>query len=194
MIVLHGLGDSIEGYRWLPPALNLPWLNYALVNAPDGYFGGYSWYGIQGDSNPGVVRSRKLLFELLDHFREEGFLTESTYLFGFSQGCLMTWEIGMRYPHCLAACIGISGYVHQVDTLLTEISPLAKQQHFLITHGYQDPLIPLVPVRDTVKKIKRQGFDVDWREFQKEHTIAGAEEIDLIRQFVLQHRKGSTQH
>jgi phospholipase/carboxylesterase len=35
MIVLHGLGDSIEGYRWLPPALDLAGLNYLLVNAPD---------------------------------------------------------------------------------------------------------------------------------------------------------------
>ena len=35
MIVLHGLGDSMEGYRWLPEALQLPWLNYLLVNAPD---------------------------------------------------------------------------------------------------------------------------------------------------------------
>ena len=24
LVVLHGLGDSIEGYRWLPPALRLP--------------------------------------------------------------------------------------------------------------------------------------------------------------------------
>src|ERR1041385_281011 len=42
LIALHGLGDSIEGYRWLPNALSLPWLNYLLVNAPDEYYGGYS--------------------------------------------------------------------------------------------------------------------------------------------------------
>src|SRR2546428_7922846 len=43
LIMLHGLGDSIAGFRWLPPALNLPWLNYLLVNAPDQYYGGYFW-------------------------------------------------------------------------------------------------------------------------------------------------------
>lgn len=37
MVMLHGLGDSLEGYRWLPEVLNFPWLNYALVNAPDEY-------------------------------------------------------------------------------------------------------------------------------------------------------------
>ena len=44
LIMLHGLGDSIAGYRWMPEALDLPWLNYLLVNAPDQYYGGYSWY------------------------------------------------------------------------------------------------------------------------------------------------------
>ena len=24
MVVLHGLGDSMEGYRWLPTGLNVP--------------------------------------------------------------------------------------------------------------------------------------------------------------------------
>src|SRR2546421_11134739 len=49
MIVLHGLGDSMEGYRWLPAALGLPWLHYLLVNGPDPYFGGYAWYDFSGD-------------------------------------------------------------------------------------------------------------------------------------------------
>ena len=68
MVMLHGLGDSIEGYRWLPEAMNLPWLNYLLVNAPDEYYGGYSWFNLD-DQKPGVVRSRKLLFALLDDLR-----------------------------------------------------------------------------------------------------------------------------
>ena len=46
MVVLHGLGDSMEGYRWLPEMLGLPWLNYLLVNAPDAYYGGHSWFDV----------------------------------------------------------------------------------------------------------------------------------------------------
>ena len=68
-MVLHGLGDSIEGWRWLPGALDLPGLNYLLVNAPDEYYGGYSWFDYPGDIVPGIHRSRKLLFELLDDLR-----------------------------------------------------------------------------------------------------------------------------
>src|SRR5215468_3934030 len=82
MIMLHGLGDSLEGFRWLPEALNLPWINYLLVNAPDEYYGGYSWYDFAGNIAPGVLRSRKLLFELLDNQRAKGFATEETVLGG----------------------------------------------------------------------------------------------------------------
>ncbi len=58
LVALHGLGDSKAGMRWLPEALDLPWLNFLLVNAPDEYYGGFSWYDIYGDSAPGVRRSR----------------------------------------------------------------------------------------------------------------------------------------
>src|SRR2546423_1619826 len=97
MIMLHGLGDSIEGYRWFPEAMNLPWLNYLLVNAPDEYYGGYSWFDYQGDIAPGVQRSRQSLFELLDAQRSAGFSTGQTILGGFSQGCLISVEVGLRY-------------------------------------------------------------------------------------------------
>ncbi len=189
MVILHGLGDSLEGYRWLPAALNLPWLSYALVNAPDSYFGGYSWYDLPGDSHPGIVRSRKQLFELLDCLHETECPSASTYLFGFSQGCLMAWEIGIRYPRRLAACIGISGYAHQADKLLAEASPVAGEQHFLITHGRRDPLIPIDPVRADIEKFRQNSIQIEWREFQKEHTIAGLEEVETIRRFVQQHRR-----
>ena len=96
MVVLHGLGDSSAGYRWLPGALQLPSMNYLLVNAPDAYYGGFSWYDLAGEPGPGVRRSRDQLFELLDQLRAAGFPTEGTVLFGFSQGCLMTIEVGMR--------------------------------------------------------------------------------------------------
>src|ERR1043165_8410627 len=86
MIVLHGLGDSMDGYRWLPAALRATWLNHLLVNAPDSYYGGYSGYDYAGDARPGVLRSRRLLFELLDRQCENGFPAEQTILFGFSQG------------------------------------------------------------------------------------------------------------
>lgn len=185
MIVLHGLGDSTAGFRWLPATLNLPWLNYLLVNAPDTYYGGYSWYDFTGDMTAGVKRSTKLLFQLLEHQRANGFPTDQTTMFGFSQGCLMTMEIGLLYPHRFAGLVGISGYVSDPDKLVKELSPVAREQRILITHGYQDPIVPFAETREQINILKAAGLHIDWHEFQKGHTIAGEPEISLIRDFVI---------
>jgi len=180
--MLHGLGDSIEGYRWLPEALNLPWLNYLLVNAPDDYYGGYAWFDLN-NIMPGVQRSRKLLFELLDDLPARGFPAEQTTLSGFSQGCLMAVDIGLRYPHRLAGIVGISGWVHEPDKLLAELPPVARQQRLLMTHGTGDPLIPIAQVRPQIPLLKAAGLNVEWREFAKPHTMI-EEEIAVVRDFV----------
>ena len=184
LVMLHGLGDSIAGYSWLPVALNLPWLNYLLVNAPDPYYGGFSWYDFMGDMIPGVQRSRKLLFEVLDAQREKGFLTEQTILGGFSQGCLMSFDAGLRYPHRLAGIIGISGYVCDPEELVKEMSRFALQEPVLMTHGTQDPLIPIAEVRKQAQQLKAAGLKLEWHEFAKPHTIAGELELKVIRDFI----------
>ena len=62
MIVLHGLGDSMEGYRWLPQAMQLPWLSYLLVNAPDRYYTGFSWYPLDDGSGTSRRTQPKIAF------------------------------------------------------------------------------------------------------------------------------------
>lgn len=184
MVVLHGLGDSVDGYRWLPPMLKLPRLNYLLVNAPDEYFGGFSWYDFMGDADTGVRRSRRLLFELLDEQRRHGFPSEQTVLFGFSQGCLMVVDVGFRYPERLAGLVGVSGHVHEPQELLQALSPVAKEQVLLATHGILDPLIPCGMAKNQYQLLQKHGLHVEWHEFTKVHTIEGEDEINLIRRFV----------
>lgn len=185
--MLHGLGDSIEGYRWMSETLNLPWLNFFLVNAPDEYFGGFSWFDYPDNLAPGILRSRKLLTELLDGFSVKGFQPQDITLGGFSQGGVMTINAGLRYSHRLAGLVDISGWVFEIDALLKEISPANREQRVLITHGPYDPLIPFDPVEEQAQQLKAAGLKVEWHEFPKAHTIYGNEEIDVIRQFV---RKG----
>jgi phospholipase/carboxylesterase len=184
LVMLHGLGDSREGYRWMPEELALPWLNYLLVDAPDAYYGGFSWFEFAGDIVPGVGRSRKLLFDLLDAQRAKGFPTEQTVLGGFSQGCLMSIDVGLRYPRRLAGIVGISGFVCEPERLLRELSPVGKEQRLLITHGDFDPMVPIGMTRRQIQQLQAAGLNIDWREFPKAHTIAGESELALMRSFI----------
>jgi phospholipase/carboxylesterase len=183
MIVLHGLGDSVEGYRWWPEAMQLPWLNYLLVNAPDPYYGGFAWYDLE-DPARGIERSRLLLFQLLDQLAGKDFPPDKIVFSGFSQGCLLSMEIGARYQHLLAGIVGISGYVYEPDRLVKELAPEATRQRFLVTHGTQDPLIPIIKVRPQIEILRQAGLQIEWREFVKAHTIAGEAEMSVIREFV----------
>ena len=183
-VVLHGLGDSPAGWRWLPDALKLPSLNYLLVCAPDEYYGGYSWFDYPGDIAPGIHRSRKLLFELLDSLLAKNFPADQITLGGFSQGCLMSLETGLRYPHRLAGIVGISGWVFELENLLRDLTPIGKAQRVLITHGHYDPILPFAEVKAQVGQLQAAGLKVQWNDFPKEHTVHGEAEISVIRDFV----------
>jgi phospholipase/carboxylesterase len=184
MVIMHGLGDSLESYRTLPQELSLPGLNYLLVNAPQPALGGYAWFDFPGDSGPGIIRSFGQLSKLLDVLREQGFPSEQTMLFGFSQGCTMTWELGIRYPHRFAGCIGISGFMRDPAPLWQDRSAVALKQRFLITHGMLDDLIPCAQAQIQVDFMAAAGVQVVWKEIVKAHTIDAFGEMLLVKHFV----------
>src|SRR5690242_11076599 len=82
LVVLHGLGDSSAGFHWLQDELGIDSLNYLLLNAPEPYYTGYSWYDIDNPL-PGIERSRKLLARVLEQTAREGYSPDQTFLFGF---------------------------------------------------------------------------------------------------------------
>ncbi len=184
MLMMHGLGDSHEGYLWLPSAMQLPWLHYALPDAPDPYYGGYSWFDIFGDPVPGVRRSYALLAELLDELQHRGWPADQMVVGGFSQGGLMALEVALRYPRRLAGVVCISGAVCEPETLLREQSPVARQQRILATHGRYDDILPIEVTRRQIRRLQEGGIPIEWVEFEKAHTIAGETELNLLRQFV----------
>jgi phospholipase/carboxylesterase len=104
----------------------------------------------------------------------------------------MTVDAGFRYPHLFAGLIGISGYIFEPEKLLKDLSPVAKQQHLLFTHGTQDPLIPFAQVRAQINFLKAAGLEIEWHEFVKAHTTAGEEELEVIRTFIRGRYAGAT--
>ena len=121
---------------------------------------------------------------MLDDLRAKNFPADQITLGGFSQGCLLAIETGLRYPHRLAGIVGISGWVYELEKLLRELSPVARQQRLLMTHGHLDPLVPFANIREQAKQLKAAGLHVEWREFPKAHTIHGEPEMAVIREFV----------
>ncbi len=182
-IVLHGLGDSLEGFRFLPDLFGLPRLNYLLLNAPEPYYIGYAWFDLE-DPAPGILAGRALLRGLFAELVEQGWPSRDLLLFGFSQGCLMSIDFGLRYEHPLAGIVGISGYAAFLDRLDAELHPQALRQAWLITHGDEDELLPIARTRGQIERLKAAGVPVEWHEFSKGHTLDPDLELPLIREWI----------
>lgn len=187
LVVLHGLGDSSKGFRFLPQMLKIPGLHYLLVNAPDEYFTGFSWFDLYGDAESGVRRSRDLVASVLDEALSVGWAAEDIGLFGFSQGCLMALDAACRYPQALGAIVGVSGFTAFQEEYPEKLSPAARQQKILVTHGTHDPLLPLEVTQGQVMALKGMGLQVKWKVYEKDHTIEPRQEVDDIRSFLQKH-------
>ena len=184
VVVLHGLGDSANGFTWLQEELGIDTLNFLLLNAPTPYYVGFSWYDLFPHQLPGIVESRKLLEGVFNETQQHGYPPEKTFLFGFSQGCLMTLEFGARHQHRLAGYVGISGYSIDPDALVRGLNPAVNRGGWLVTHGLYDELIPVEKVREQIKVLKEGGFSIDYREYAKSHTIDPQRELPEIREFI----------
>ena len=185
MIVLHGRGDSYEGYEWLPGFLELEDMNYVMFNAPFEYFGGYSWYDLPPNQLPGIAYSSGLLAQSLDMlFEHSEFKPSSTYLFGFSQGALLSFEFGARYEQILKGYIALSGYIYDPKLLIKEVdSDKLKQLRYFATHGIYDDVLPFEESKKQIEYLKLQGMDVTFYELEKEHNIS-EEEMDLMLEWM----------
>jgi len=183
-VVLHGRGDSLEGFLWLPEELELPRLNFLLLNAPQPYFGGYSWYDFAPNQEPGILHGRMLLQRLFADLAAQGWPGASTLLFGFSQGCLMAVDFALRHAEPLAGIVGVSGTVYAPERAAAEMHPQAARQRWLMTHGTTDDVLPIGRTRAQVEVLRAAGVPIEWHEFPKAHEIDFRAELPLLRAWI----------
>lgn len=187
-LVLHGLGDSKSGWKPVAAELKLPELGWCFAQAPVSYYGGWSWFDIYADHSIDQDQqraSRAALTELIDHLLSTLKIpSERLFLMGFSQGCLMTLDHGLRANRRFAGLIGISGFLTQLDDYPAAFGSAIKQQHLLLTHGLYDTVLPIAPTRRMKDRLLALGVPLDWREYAKEHSLDPARELGDLRAFL----------
>ncbi len=183
MIILHGRGDSSEGFIGLPEFLDIDEMNYLLLDAPFEYFTGFSWYQLPPDQLPGIEYSSKLLSEILDELFEEKFNADESFLFGFSQGSLLTFEFGARYHKVLAGYIAVSGYIYDAQKLLKDMNQDVNESNWLCTHGTYDDVLPFDISKEQVEILQNGGFDIEFKSYKKDHSI-DRDELTMISEWM----------
>ena len=192
VVICHGLGDSHRGWLPIVPYLQLPQCGFVVVDAPNVYYDGFSWFRIPGITNPmdtpedfaqDFAASRQVLRDFLVHLGDAyGVTADRLFLMGFSQGCQMVLATGMRAADRYRGIIGISGRFGDIGDYPAAFGPAAHKQDYLVTHGYHDPLLPLETTREQIETLRDEhGLNMDWREYVKEHSIDPDHEIPAIR-------------
>lgn len=185
LIALHGRGGSAADFEGLEESWQVPGLSFIYLDGPDPFYAGRSWFDLPPHPLPGILRSRELLAQLFVFLDKSGFPPEHCFLLGFSQGALLTFEFGARYERQLAGYIGISGHVHDVNQLIAEARPdIARKGSWLRTHGLHDQQLSVEIARAQSLAMKKAGFNLDYREYDKGHTFDFKREMPEICQWV----------
>lgn len=79
-----------------------------------------------------------------------------TFLFGFSQGTMMSIHVGPQRKAALAGIVGFSGRVLDADLLKTAKS----KPPILLVHGDADQTVPYESLGIAAKALKANGFEV----------------------------------
>ncbi len=196
VIILHGLGADGNDFVPFTTELDLSAIGpvrFLFPNAPTRPVtinGGYvmrAWYDILGadlqkrEDETGLRESQSQITALLDREVERGMPAHRIVLGGFSQGCAMTLQTGLRYKHRLGGLLGMSGYLPLAATTAAERSDANQLVPIFMAHGQQDDIIPIARATATRDTLKALGYDVQWHDYPMPHSVVMEEIADINR-------------
>jgi phospholipase/carboxylesterase len=194
IIWMHGLGADGNDFVPLVRELNLsglPGIRFVFPHAntmPVTINGGYvmrAWYDIMGTDlvkreDEGGLRASQLQVEaLIAREKARGIPASRIILAGFSQGCAMTLQTGLRHPEKLAGLLCLSGYVPLSATVPTERTKESLETPIFMVHGTHDGVIPVARAHQSRDLLQSMGYQVEWHEYMMQHSLC-QEEVDDI--------------
>jgi phospholipase/carboxylesterase len=194
IIWMHGLGADGSDFVPIVRELDLtgcPPIRFVFPHAPSmpvTVNNGYdmpAWYDILGidlvqrEDEKGLRASQAAIEMLIAQEKERGIAVDRIVLAGFSQGCAMAIQTGLRHPEKLAGLLCLSGYVPIHTTVQSERHDANQHTPIFMAHGRYDQVIPIDRAEKSRDLLQMLGYKVEWHEYPMEHTVC-AEEVGHI--------------
>lgn len=170
VIFLHGYGADGADLLGLAAPLgpHLPGVAFYAPDAPEPCTGnpfGRQWFPIpwlDGSTEAAAETSMQRSVADLDAFidkvlADEGLSPEQLFLFGFSQGTMMSLHVAPRRAEPLAGVVGFSGRLLAPERLTEET---ISQPPILLLHGDADEVVPPESLPQAAEALEGAGFDV----------------------------------
>jgi phospholipase/carboxylesterase len=169
IVLLHGYGADGADLIGLAGPLSgvLPDATFLSPDAPHPCAVnpmGRQWFPIswidgssEAEMQAGFVSAAAALKDwLIETMAAEGVTPAQTALVGFSQGTMLSLEVGPALDEPLAGIVGFSGRLANPD-----MTPVSRPPVALI-HGDRDEVIPVQALQDTSQALAAKAFDVRW--------------------------------
>jgi phospholipase/carboxylesterase len=194
VIWLHGLGADGNDFVPIVKELDLsglPGIRFIFPHArtiPVTVNNGYvmrAWYDITGaelvrrEDEAGLRASQLEIEAFIEREKARGIPASRIVLAGFSQGCAMTIQAGLRHPEPLAGLLCLSGYVPLSPKLPLERSEAALATPVFMAHGRFDQVVPFNRAELSRDLLVSMGCKVEWHEYAMQHTLC-LEEVGHI--------------
>jgi len=198
VIWLHGLGADGNDFAPLVPELKLndmPAIRFVFPHAPvrpvtiNNGMSMRAWYDIfapdlvRREDEPGLRLSQQAVQALIARENERGIPTDKIVLAGFSQGCAMTLQTGLRMDQKLAGLVGLSGYLPLAAMADAERHAANQDTPIFLAHGVMDPVVALPRAEATRQALLDMGYPLTWKTYNMPHSVC-LEEVEDIAAFL----------
>ena len=185
VVLLHGFGANMHDLAGLASYIDSRGCVYVCPNGPlpvelGPGFTGYAWTPLAGEKTlEDVRRAEELVMGFVTEMMEAHRVPAGRALLaGFSQGGMMTYQVGLPRPGVFAGLAALSARVEEGEELLGRL-PADRGQSVFVAHGLYDPVISVEAGRESRDFLVSAGYEPVYREYPMAHQICEEELGDL---------------
>lgn len=194
VIWMHGLGADGNDFAAIVPELKLRSglaVRFVFPHAPvrpvtiNNGMAMRAWYDIffpdlvRREDEAGLRASQQAIEALIARENERGIPSENIVLAGFSQGCAMALQAGLRQDRKLAGLLGLSGYLPLASAAAAERHPANQHTPIFLAHGTMDPVVVLQRAEASRQALLDLGYHVEWKTYPMQHSVCLEEVADI---------------
>ena len=167
VILLHGYGGDGKDISMV----SLNWKRHmpnTVFICPDGHEtclinpSGYQWFDLTKDDPKYIldqsVKAENKINKFINEIKQEFDLTnDKICLSGFSQGCMMSINVGLTSEEKYSCIVGFSGKIVDQNNLKTR---LKNSTPTLLIHGDSDQVVPSIHLLEAKDFLIRNSIDV----------------------------------
>lgn len=168
IVLLHGRGADEHDLFGLKEMLDPRFTIHSLRAPFEFEWGGYAWFDLFDDGTVDERSFEQSRNEILAFLETLG--TQEVYLLGFSMGAIMSYSIALTRPGSCKGIAALSGFAPlqlEQDYRLDRLNDL----RIFISHGTNDPVIPVTSARRTKELLSASTAQVVYREYAMGHQI-----------------------